>query len=84
MNELELMKCTNCNGLNIQYDLESGKTFCNNCNSNTKIKKINIDEYKNEIIENEKNNLNNIKIIDTKASTSINTKNINDFSKLGL
>jgi hypothetical protein len=87
------MKCSKCGSFNVSLNMSTGKAECHesNCNTIERPKQFNLDEYKNDSIEKEETNLNNMKVMGTdikieqkmKDAEELN-KDQNNFSSLGL
>lgn len=98
MNKInEGMKCLKCGGLDVSLDFDTNELICNNPScKNTAIanskNRFDIEEYKQNKINEEENQINRLKMSGTQINIKTKMKNIqdlnkdinNDFSGIGL
>jgi hypothetical protein len=87
----EAVRCLKCGSLNISFDLSTGEYACIDCLSTDKPKKFELEEFKQQQIEEEEKVLSGLKVMGTdvhiekkqKEAKDLN-KELNDFSQMGL
>jgi transcription initiation factor TFIIIB Brf1 subunit/transcription initiation factor TFIIB len=66
--------CDKCGSLNIQIDISSGKVVCNDCQSTTLGKKINVEKIYDRLIDHELKQIQKIKALGGDIKINSNNK----------